>query len=263
MIIDAHTHIGSGGAIIARAESLLQSMDAARIDRSLVFAGHINECPTERMLEAIAKYPDRLHGVGAVSPLKGEAFNPRLNEIDRLLANGALVALKFYLGYEHFYPHDMIIDPYLDLLEKNGRPAIFHTGNCYSKVGGALAKYARPMEIDDLAIRRPNLKIILAHMGNPWIIDAAEMCYKNANVYADCSGFVEHAFNDASRKHFRGALGYFLDYVGSPDKLLFGTDWPIATQQDYRAVMRGLRFDAATREKIMHQNAAKLFGIHC
>ena len=68
MIIDAHTHIGHK-IIVADADKMISSMDEAGIDYSLVFAGHINELPTKRLLEDIAGHRDRLLPVGVVSPL--------------------------------------------------------------------------------------------------------------------------------------------------------------------------------------------------
>ena len=45
----------------------------------------------------------------------------------------------------------------------------------------------------------PNVKFVMAHVGNPWMMDAAEVVYKNVNVWADLSGLLladDLDFND-------------------------------------------------------------------
>src|SRR5579864_8797364 len=59
MIIDSHTHLGRNEHIKSTAKELLKSMDAAKIDKALVFAGEMNDCPNSWMLEQIKKHRDR------------------------------------------------------------------------------------------------------------------------------------------------------------------------------------------------------------
>ncbi|MEY4744609.1 MAG: hypothetical protein RL272_554, partial [Candidatus Parcubacteria bacterium] len=67
MVVDAHTHIGFSGAIIADPASLVMSMRKAGIGQALVFAGRINGCSTADLLEAIAPYRGILHAVGSLT----------------------------------------------------------------------------------------------------------------------------------------------------------------------------------------------------
>lgn len=48
MIVDTHTHLGRNSHINYFAKDLLKSMDKAGIDKSLVFAGKLNDCPNEQ-----------------------------------------------------------------------------------------------------------------------------------------------------------------------------------------------------------------------
>lgn len=259
MIVDTHVHIGFGGAIKASARSLAASMREAKIDKALVFAGEMNDCPTERMLEEIAPHAGKLYGIGSISPLSKK--RPSLAKIEGWLKSSKIRGLKFYPGYEYFYPYDKVIRPYLKLLARHGRPAIFHSGDTYSRVRRAKLKYAQPIHVDDIAAELPELKIVIAHLGYPWVTDAAEVCYKNQNVYADLSGFVYGKFDAGHRAHFRELLAEFRRVAGSraDDRLLFGTDWPIGDQASYlRAVRPMLGKNAG---KILGENAAELFGL--
>ena len=44
--------------------------------------------------------------------------------------------------------------------------------------------------MDEVAVDHPTREFVLAHVGNPWLTDAAEVVYKNLNVWADLSGLV-------------------------------------------------------------------------
>src|ERR1700722_13334338 len=119
MIIDSHTHIfRDGGPLDCTAVDLIKSMDEAHIDKALVFAGKINNISTEEVLAEIRPFKDRLFAIGSISP-----DNNRYKEESRvlrertayLLESGEIRGLKFYPGYEHFYPADEWLRPYLEL----------------------------------------------------------------------------------------------------------------------------------------------------
>ena len=258
MIIDAHVHIDIDGHEDKSVPELLAAMDAAGIGHAMVFAATISRLLTETVLARIAKHRDRLSAVGTVSPARRGFVTPP-ETVERWLADGSIRALKFYTGYEHFYPNDERLRPYMELLVNYGRPAIFHMGDLYDKIPGAKLKYSQPLTVDDLASEMPDLKIIIAHLGYPWVTDAAEVCYKNPNVYADCSGFVYGDFTLKQRDHFREAWTTFDRITESEGKILFGSDWPISHMPDYIELVGQLA--GPHREQVFSGNAKKLFGL--
>ena len=76
--------------------------------------------------------------------------------------------------------------PTTDSPTKYHLPVIFHTGDNWSTT--AKVKYAHPLRMDEVAVDHPEVRFVLAHFGNPWLIDAAEVVFKNPNVWADLSG---------------------------------------------------------------------------
>lgn len=263
IIIDAHTHIGKRGVINASPEELLESMKSAGINKALVFSGELNNCTTEELLSSISKYQNILYPVGSVSPLSEK--RPSLDQIEKWLSSNEIYGLKFYPGYEFFYPHDALIRPYLELLVKYNRPAIFHSGDTYSKVKKTKLRYAHPLEIDELASELSDLKIIIAHFGNPWVIDTAEVCLKNKNVYADCSGIVYDKFLPEDKQLFQYFLDMFIRHTLTHTsfgkrKLIFGTDWPISNQFDYMTFMNTL-FKGEAADDFFWKNAKEVFNL--
>lgn len=255
MILDVHTHLLFDDTINESAEALLRSMDGASIDKALVFAGKHDPLANQRTLEAIKRNRDRLVGIGSVSPITAP---PPVAQIGEWLANGLITGLKFYTGYEAYYPDDERLRPYLELLQQFGKPAIFHCGDTYREARGARLKYAHPLAIDDLASDLPELKIVIAHVGFPWVVDTAAVCLKNPNVFTDLSGFVYGAFQSADKQSFADILDRFQQTVGGQDKFLFGTDWPICDQKSYVETLREVAPDLL--KSVFEVNAKYVFG---
>ena len=229
MIIDCHSHLGKNKNINASVGELLHSMDKANIDKALVFAGRLNAASNQYVLEQIKPHKDRLYAVAACHLEDSKDDDKYLHS---LIDGKEVVAVKFYLGYEYWYPTDHRIYAMLEHMRDKNITAIFHCGDCLNTVKGAKLKYAHPLEIDDVAVDFPDQKIVIAHMAFPWVRDAAEVCYKNANVYSDISGFVYGQFGLTDYSKFKRVLEEFLS-ICPGKKLLFGTDWPISDQSSY------------------------------
>lgn len=236
MIIDCHVHIGRNENISASVTELLKSMDEAGIEKSLVFANKIGDASNEYMLKQIAPHRDRLYGVAAALPTSLHRMSEvqyDAKKISDWYRDGKIVACKFYTGYEYFYPYDRVVEEYLLDFEDISCPVIFHSGDCHMSCNkSAKLKYAHPLHIDEVAVDYPNINFVIAHMGFPWVRDAAEVCYKNSNVYADMSGFVYGKFTQDDQDKFYQVIKEFHD-IAPHDKLLFGTDWPISDQKSY------------------------------
>jgi len=253
MIIDSHTHLGRNEHINVSVDELLRSMDAAKIDKALVFAGKLNNHPNEDMYKNIAPHQDRLYGIAAWHP---NDTQHDLFLLERSIEEGKVQGVKFYLGYDHWYPTDLRIYDVLEILQEKKIPAIFHCGDCLCTVQQAKLKYAHPLGIDEVAVDHPNLKIVIAHMAYPWERDAAEVCYKNKNVFADVSGFVYGAFDAKNIVDFKKVLDEFTTVAGGTDKLLFGSDFPISNQKSYVETI-----DDLIGMKTISENIHKVFNL--
>ncbi len=83
---------------------------------------------------------------------------------------------------------DQVYQPIYELAKKYKLPVVFHTGDTYSECG--LLKYAHPLTLDEVAVTHREINLVMAHLGDPWCLDGAELIYKNSNMYADLSGFL-------------------------------------------------------------------------
>ncbi len=261
MIIDSHTHIHEMNGKELAPEDLITSMDEAGIDYSILIADDFagKGVPTQRVVEIAKQYP-RLKAVGNVSYPSFDSS--QLEIIKGYIKNKEIVGVKFYPGYEPFYPLDEKLFPLYEFCAERNVPVMFHSGILVETRRGLL-KYSHPLNIDEVADRFPELKIIIAHMGNPWLMDCAAVMSRNKNVYADCSGyFKEFAhIEQEEEEFFREQMKQFRLFVGDFKKLLFGTDWPIYFQNDYLKAVQSLPMTDEERELVFYKNAQNLFRI--
>lgn len=171
------------------------------------------------------------------------------------------VGLKVYAGYYHYHVHHEIYHPLYELARKYDLPVVIHSGDTFSKKG--LLKYSHPLEVDELAHIYPDVKFVIAHFGDPWIMDAAEVASKNENVYVDLSGLIVGDKSEVERfkvdefiTHIKRGLVYLDNY----DKVLFGSDWPLVSLQAYIEFIKGL-IPIEHQNKVFYDNAKKLFKL--
>lgn len=264
MIIDIHTHINNYHeervvSLEDCLDKLTETMKENHVNYSLVLTSYkVNEHrpSTQKVVEAI-QGRDNLGVVAGISYLNYDHRD--LREISEYLEAGLIKGLKLYPGYEPFYPHDNRMKVVYDMAVEYDVPVMFHSGDTYSPKGKI--KYSHPIHIDDVAVDFPELKIVICHVGNPWIKDCMEVVYKNKNVYTDFSGLVLGNFSDKFERFMKNELEEMITYAGNPRYLLYGTDWPISNMSSYLNFIKQLDLPDEKKELILWKNAAELFKI--
>jgi len=132
-----------------------------------------------------------------------------------------------------------------------------HTGDCYNPT--AKVKYAHPLHLDEVAVDYPDLRLVACHLGNPWFRDTAEVIYKNANVWADISGLVLGDIAEHFEAWLKEQVVEIIQFAGEPDKLLYGTDWPIVNMGPYLKLIDHLDLSPEDKEKILWKNTVRVF----
>ena len=269
MIIDAHAHIGKlpGSKFIKdfkkNLDFLLDEMRYGGVDHALILAGCYEDESRNISTKSLIKLTTGIRNISVVGSI--DILNYKegdLDELEQWLKDKSIVGVKLYTGYQHFYPNDERCSPVYKLCIKYGVPVIFHSGDTLAGyVENPKVKYSHPLNIDDTATDFPDLKIVIAHMGNPWLIDCAEIVYKNPNVYADISGLVvgdelETSYGDLMRARIKELI----TYVGI-NKLLFGTDFPLCPLSSYVKFAKSLDLPQKDQDDLFYKNTAKLFNL--
>ena len=236
---------------------LLRQMDLDGIERvglinyvSPDVMGFTSEVNAWMMRYASAD-PSRLLPFGSVHP---KFTNDVGGETDRVIEMGAR-ALKVHPPHQLFranaYQEEL---PALYIVyrqaEAAGIPVTIHTGT--SVFPGARSRLGDPMDVDDVAVDFPKLKILLAHGGRPlWMEAAFFVVRRHPNVFLEISGIPPAKL-----------LEYFPRLEEIADKTVWGTDWPSPGVTSMRQnVDQFLQLPLAeeTKRKILYDNALRVF----
>lgn len=170
------------------------------------------------------------------------------------------VGLKVYAGYQHFFVNDPVYHPFYELAEQFDVPVVIHTGDTANAAG--MLKYSHPLTVDEAAVNFPRVNFVMAHFGNPWIVDATEVAKKNPNVYIDLSGLAEGQFSvDWFCETYRGYIDHmrlWMAYLSRYDKLMYGSDWPLVNMETYISLIRRI-VPEAHHEAVFFENARRVF----
>lgn len=204
-----------------------------------------------------AAAPDRRIGFMSVNPTAPDVFE----EADRCRELG-LVGVKLGPNYQNFDP---LSQPALDFYaycERTGLPILFHQGA--SPIRAAPLRYTYPLVTDEVALRYPELRIVLAHMGHPWGKETVVTVRKHPHVYADVSSIYLRPW--VCYESLLAAQEW-----GVPHKLLLGSDFPIATTAEAIAglgrvndILEGTalpRISAELLDGIVHADALGALGL--
>jgi uncharacterized protein len=271
--VDTHLHLSRWWRDIHRTgyrtdldytvPGLLAEMDRSGIGHGLVLQLHEAPSIDEGLAEGREQYAaghGRLRPVSTVDPTRGpDEVQHALDLWDR---EKGLAGIKLYPGYLSFYPHDSRLAPVYEYAHRRGLPVLFHQGDTLDGLG--LVKYARPLEVDEVAARYRDVPFVLCHFGNPWIAEGAELVYKNPNVYADTSGLLGHPslpYFERMIEQSRRVLYEAIVTVGRPDRILYGSDWPLEELGVAVDLIDRLDLPKADRDAILGGNARQLFHL--
>lgn len=264
MIVDVHTHLNNYDEtqtvpLEQRRDDLLESMRFSEVDYALILTSYtVNpHRPSTREVLKVIEGHDNLAVVAGISYLNYRERD--LRELSDYLREGVVKGLKLYPGYEPFYPYDPRCRVLYDLALEYDVPVMIHTGDTYTPK--AKVRFAHPLNVDDVAVDFPELKLVICHVGNPWIRDCMEVVYKNKHVHADISGLVLGDFTERFEAFMLAQVKDMILYAGDPHYLLYGTDWPICRMRTYLKFVRELGLPTDHLEMILWRNANRLFRL--
>ena len=236
---------------------LLARMDADGIDR----VGLINYVSPDLMgftaeanpwmVSYASADPSRLLAFGSVHP----RFSSDVAGDTRRVIDSGARALKVHPPHQLFRANayqdglPALADLYR-VAEECGIPVTIHTGT--SVFPGARSRFGDPMDVDDVAIDFPKLRILLAHGGRPlWMDHAFFVVRRHPNVCLEVSGIPPAKL-----------LEYFPRLEELADKTIWGTDWPSPGVKSMRAnadAFLALPLSDETKTKILGSNAERIW----
>ena len=280
MIIDAHTHLfpakirknreayfsdepafkklyQSPKSKLIGASEMLASMDAGRVDKSVIFGfpwknDGLFKRHNDYISEVVSRYPDRFIGLGCFDPFSDGVAE----ETHRCLKEVGLSGIGELAFYQSGIADDALVrlKPVMEICSALNFPVLIHTnepvGHQYpGKTPNTLT------QIYQLIDTYPQNKIVLAHWGGGLFFFSLlkkEVKQRLKRVL----------FDTAASPYLYDANVYRLaiELVGA-EKILFGSDFPLLPPARYFEEMKTVGLSDEEMKQICGANAAKLFKL--
>jgi len=272
MIVDCHTQTWDADARLGAAYSAviqeagqadvvkhLEAIDS--VDRAIVLGFKSKylsaEIPNRFISEHVRRNASKLVGFAGIDPTDANWPNDLSAARDELGLKGVTVSP----GLQNFHPTDTRAMELYEECMRRQMPILFDRSH---RSAAAKMEYAHPLLLDEVAREFPDLRIVVSHMGYPWVHEAIVLLAKHPNVFADIAGLSRHPWLSYN------ALMPAYEY-GVMDKLLFGSDFPyrspvecIEALYSLNQISGGTELAPIPRQKlrgIVERDALALLGI--
>ena len=249
--------------------AVIEHLDATGFDIGMIQGGDIRRTtydpdhPSERgvlvpndwVAEQIAQSNGRLYGVAALDPLRD--VPAAVLELDRCVAELDFRLLKTVPTYHHYSPKDERVFPLYEKCLELDVPVMVHMG--WTATINSAMEFQDPIQLDDVGRKFRDLKVIVAHLGYPWVDEGIAVVAKHPNFYAEMAGWVAWGPEVLARALVK------LKEMGAIDRIVFGSDNTDANELYRRAreiaAEQGTEITDEEMAGIMGGTAAKLFKI--
>lgn len=285
MIVDCHTCIWENLAQIGRHDSIRTTSGprlrhfgtappahAAKSDhfaasepvRAAIVVGfksrHLNaDLPNQFISDYVRDHAERMIGFAGIDPVDPVRA---LEDLAFAQEELRLVGVGLSPAAQNFHPCHTNAKTCYEAASARGMPILFHTGLCDTPQ--CVLPYAQPALLDEVAREFPNLKLVIAHLGWPWVNETIVLLGKHANVFADISRLLHQPW-----QAYQALLTAY--QYGVMDKLLFASGFPYARAKhciealyDINHHTSGTSLPAIPREQlrgIVERDALELLGL--
>ena len=212
-------------------------------------------CSNDYVRAMQQRHKDRIiQAWGAVDPLKGAAA---IAEARHAIRDLKMLGFHFHPIMGHFAVNERRFYPLWEAISELKVPVMIDVGTTGMGAGmpggmGAKLRHAHPSCIDELAADFPNLTIVAAHPGWPWVDEMTAVALHKGNVFWELSGWAPKYFPAQLKTDIRARL---------QDKAMFGSDYPSIPHARLFKEWRELGYADDVMEKIFHKNAERVLGL--
>jgi predicted TIM-barrel fold metal-dependent hydrolase len=169
------------------------------------------------------------------------------DELKRIKEKGD--GIKLQPEFQDFYVDDENLLPIYEEMEKLNIPVLFH---CGEELSGTMKVRSSPSRIAKIKEGFPRLRIIGAHFGGFRLWDEVKQHLLGKDIYLDTSFFFGFLPDDEAKE---------LLLAHRPDRLLFGTDFPLVDQKKDLDFLRELKISEKLKDQILFHNASELLNM--
>ncbi len=261
MIIDIHNHISrKNNPYYLPADAYIPVMDELGIEKAVILGKDYGDLgdrldanlTDEDVASFCAEFPGRFIGFTAVHP--DRPVDRNLERLEKAVETFGMHGIKLNPA-AGFYPNDTALYPVYERAASLRLPVVIHSG-LKPPSEGCRIKFCNPLDIDDVAVDFPDLSLVIAHSGYPWVQEAIQVGLYAENVCIDISTLnqIEEVMGCEvvmpTLKMLHNALG--------AGRILFGTDGIFNSETLKQAVMSADFLTDNERDMIFYKNAEKI-----
>ena len=248
-------------AWVAKAEDdVIRDFQQAGVEALLVALDlettiHTPPCSNDYVSAMRRRHPERIiQAWAAVDPFKGEAA---IREARHAIQDLGMLGLHFHPIMGHFAVNDRQLYPLFEAIHELRVPVMIDVGTTGMGAGmpggmGAKLRHAHPSALDELAADFPDLTIIAAHPGWPWVEEMTAVALHKGNVYWELSGWAPKHFPGQLKSDIKGRL---------KDKIMFGSDYPSLPYARVIGEWQELGLPDDILDRVFHGNAERVLGL--
>ena len=171
----------------------------------------------------------------------------------------------FYAGITADDPSQ---EPYFALAEELGIPVGFHIlpGGPNNGIhlmpemlGGMRAHNANPMQLEEVLVKHPKLKLYIMHGGWPYVDDVKALLYAHSNLYVDIA-VINWVLPEEELYRYLKAL----IKSGFGDRIMYGSDqmvWPQTIDVGIETIQSADFLTLEQKEDIFYGNASRFLNL--
>jgi predicted TIM-barrel fold metal-dependent hydrolase len=242
-------------------DTFIYQLDEAGIDKAVLLpidctTTHGCRIVSNEQIVNLMEKSSRFIGFASVDPRDPGA----LKTLEKAVKEYGLRGLKLDPSLQGFDINDVEhAYPVYQLCSELGIPILMHCGMSWSPIGRA--ELAQPLMLERVIHKFPNLKIIIAHFGWPWVTETLMLALKFRNVYVDTSILFSGTPPESIRHVIEKVIGMETFDRSLHSQVLFGSNYP---RVDPKRVVQGVKdlgFRPSLERKIFHDNAAQLLNL--
>ena len=229
---------------------LLQEMEAARIDRGVVvgrLAGVLGSVSNDDVRGIVAAHPDRFIGAASIDPTDRRKACQTINQA---LEDGfRLINIEPGSYPIPMHADDRRLYPIYGHCEDVGVPVIMMVGG----TAGPDLSYSDPIRTDRVLTDFPDLNVVVAHGGWPWVNEILHLGFRRPNLGLSPDMYFSRM---PGWEEYVKAADSFLS-----DRMLYASSFPFCPVQGYKEWFERLPIREENLKKVMGGNARRLLGI--
>ncbi len=249
---------GANSAWTESMEALFEEMDAVGVRYGVVMgraaSGQLGGVGNEAITRAAEKWPDRFVGFLGIDL---ENIASSLAEAKGLARQRGIRGVSIEPGSSKIarLADDPALTPIYEACLELGLPVSISLSGLLSALAGHDLSWCSPIPVQRVAMRYPDLKIIVSHAAWPWAEQMVVVALTCPNIYVSPDIYISKASIPCARTYVDAANCFLAD------RTLWGTAYPSQSLEEGARDFLAMGWNPAIVDKIAYGNAARLLGL--